>query len=71
MDMNKLLDYAISKFAVLLNNKLSLVKKLFKEYVWNEIILLLGTLFLNYINNETQKIILIEKLLWATKIQKQ
>ncbi|MDO4269702.1 MAG: single-stranded DNA-binding protein [Eubacteriales bacterium] len=54
MDVNMLLDKAILETAQLMENEIFLVKDLFKGYEWNRIPrsdrLLLGTLFLNYVN---------------------
>lgn len=53
-DVNELLEQAIKETDNLKNGEIFLVKELFKGYVWNRIPrserLLLGTLFLNYIN---------------------
>lgn len=53
-DVNELLEQAINETGNLKTGEIFLVKELFKGYVWNRIPrnerLLLGTLFLNYIN---------------------
>lgn len=65
MDVNELLDYAIIEAEKIIIDEVFLVKDLFKGYEWNRIPrknrLLLGTLFLNYINKEKTFIIPIEK----------
>lgn len=65
MDVNQLLEFAILESKKIENNEIFLVKDLFKGYEWNRIPrkdrLLLGTLFLNYINKEKTNIIPIEK----------
>ncbi|EAE8422318.1 single-stranded DNA-binding protein [Listeria monocytogenes] len=65
MDVNELLDYAIIEAEKIKIDEVFLVKDLFKGYEWNRIPrknrLLLGTLFLNYINKEKTFIIPIEK----------
>lgn len=64
-DVNKLLELAIEETENLMDNEVFLVKDLFKGYQWNRIPrndrLLLGTLFLNYINKTNDKIQAIEK----------
>jgi hypothetical protein len=53
-DVNELLEQAIKETENLNKGEVFLVKDLFKGYVWNRIPrkyrLLLGTLFLNYVN---------------------
>lgn len=53
--VNDLLEQAISETLNLNNNEVFLLKDLFKGYEWNRISrgdrLLLGTLFLNYVNS--------------------
>jgi len=65
MNVNELLDYAISEAYKMLNEEIFLIRDLFKGYEWNRIPrnerLLLGTLFLNYIKREETKIVPIEK----------
>ncbi|KXL53883.1 hypothetical protein CLNEO_11090 [Anaerotignum neopropionicum] len=65
MDVNELLEYAIIEAEKIIIDEVFLVKDLFKGYEWNRIPrknrLLLGTLFLNYINKEKTFIIPIEK----------
>lgn len=60
MNVNALLDIAIKETENLIDNEVFLVKDLFKGYEWNRIPrndrLLLGTLFLNYVNNTNGKI---------------
>ena len=55
-DINVLLEQAISETNNLNTGELFLVKDLFKGYMWNRIPrntrLLLGTLFLNTVNND-------------------
>lgn len=64
-DVNELLEQAIKETENLNNGEVFLVKDLFKGYVWNRIPrkdrLLLGTLFLNYVNKTTGNIKPIEK----------
>lgn len=64
-DVNTLLDMAIKKADNLFDGEEFLVKDLFKGYEWNRIPrkdrLLLGTLFLNYVNKTNNKIIAVEK----------
>ena len=54
IDVNELLEEAIRETENLNEDEVFLVKDLFKGYVWNRIPrkdrLLLGTLFLNYVN---------------------
>jgi len=65
MDVNSLLEYAISEMKSIENEEIFLVKDLFKGYEWNRIPrkdrLLLGTLFLNYINKVSGCVHPIEK----------
>ncbi|MEG0774268.1 single-stranded DNA-binding protein [Clostridium sp.] len=62
---NDLLSYAIEQTKNLNAGEVFLVKDLFKGYEWNRIPLrdrlLLGTLFLNYVNNAEERIKAIEK----------
>lgn len=64
-DVNELLELAIKETENLNGDEVFLVKELFKGYEWNRIPrkdrLLLGTLFLNYINGNTGSIQVIEK----------
>ena len=65
MNVNKLLEVAINETKSLKDDEVFLVKDLFKGYEWNRIPrsdrLLLGTLFLNYINKENTNINVIQK----------
>jgi len=65
MDVNILLDYAISESQLIEGDEIFLVKDLFKGYEWNRIPrkdrLLLGTLFLNHMNKLNAGILPIEK----------
>lgn len=65
IDVNELLEIAIKETEKLMDDEIFLVKDLFKGYEWNRIPrndrLLLGTLFLNYINKTNGKIQAIEK----------
>lgn len=65
LDVNKLLEYAIEESKSIKPEETFLVKDLFKGYEWNRIPrkdrLLLGTLFLNYVNQRELNIIPIEK----------
>ncbi len=58
--MNELLEIAIKESENLMDAEIFLVKDLFKGYRWNKIPrnyrLLLGTLFLNYVNKTNGKI---------------
>lgn len=60
MTANELLNLAIAETQNIQENEVFLVKDLFKGYEWNRISksnrLLLGTLFLNYINTSKTKI---------------
>ena len=64
-DVNELLEEAIKETENLNEGEVFLVKDLFKGYVWNRIPrkdrLLLGTLFLNYVNKIEGNIKAIEK----------
>lgn len=64
-DVNELLEIAIKETDNLIEGEVFLVKELFKGYEWNRIShskrLLLGTLFLNYINKTNNRIVRIEK----------
>jgi hypothetical protein len=64
-DVNVLLEEAIKETENLNDGEVFLVKDLFKGYVWNRIPrkdrLLLGTLFLNYVNKMGGSIKAIEK----------
>ena len=64
-DVNKLLEQAISKIDFVEAGEIFLVKDLFKGYEWKRIPrsdrLLLGTLFLNYINVVSKVVVSIEK----------
>lgn len=64
-NVNELLEEAIKETENLNAGEVFLVKDLFKGYVWNRIPrkdrLLLGTLFLNYINKMEGNIKAIEK----------
>lgn len=65
MDANDLLDYAVSEIDKILIDEIFLVKDLFKGYEWNRIPrkdrILLGTLFLNFINKKNGAIVPIDK----------
>ncbi|MBQ3483615.1 MAG: single-stranded DNA-binding protein [Clostridia bacterium] len=65
MTANELLDLAIAETRNIKENEVFLVKDLFKGYEWNRISrsnrLLLGTLFLNYINTSKTKISPLDK----------
>ena len=64
-DVNYLLEKAVLETENISNGEKFLIKDLFKGYEWNRISrsdrLLLGTLFLNYINSSEKTIIAIEK----------
>jgi len=64
-DVNELLEQAIKETENLNDGEVFLVKDLFKGYIWNRIPrkdrLLLGTLFLNYVNKMEGSIKVIEK----------
>lgn len=65
IDVNELLEEAIKETENLNDGEVFLVKDLFKGYVWNRIAvkdrLLLGTLFLNYVNKSTGVLVAVEK----------
>lgn len=65
LNVNELLELAIKETENLSNGEIFLVKELFKGYEWNRIArndrLLLGTLFLNYVNKTDGSIQAIEK----------
>ncbi|MBQ7872528.1 MAG: single-stranded DNA-binding protein [Clostridia bacterium] len=65
MTANELLNLAIAETQNIQENEVFLVKDLFKGYEWNRISksnrLLLGTLFLNYINTSITKITPLDK----------
>ncbi len=65
VDVNELLDFVIAETEKLINGEIFLVKDLFKGYEWNRVPrndkLLLGTLFLNYVNKTNGNIQAIEK----------
>lgn len=64
-DVNELLNSAIKETEKLNQGEVFLVRDLFKGYEWNRIYrserLLLGTLFLNYVNTSKDLIEAIEK----------
>lgn len=64
-DVNELLNIAIKEAENLNQGEVFLVRDLFKGYEWNRISrsqrLLLGTLFLNYVNTSKDSILAIEK----------
>jgi hypothetical protein len=64
-DVNELLEEAITETEKLNEGEVFLVKDLFKGYVWNRIPrkdrLLLGTLFLNWVNKTDGNLKAIEK----------
>lgn len=64
-DVNILLDQAIREVDQLFDGEIFLVKDLFKGYEWSRIPLkdrlLLGTLFLNFVNKTAGSIVAIEK----------
>ena len=64
-DVNELLNNAIKETENLNQGEVFLVRDLFKGYKWNRISrserLLLGTLFLNYVNTSKASIQAIEK----------
>ncbi len=64
-DVNELLEEAIRETENLNEGEIFLVKDLFKGYVWNRIPrkdrLLLGTLFLNWVNKTDGNLKAIEK----------
>lgn len=65
IDVNELLEEAIRETDNLNEGEVFLVKDLFKGYVWNRILrkdrLLLGTLFLNWVNKTDGNLKAIEK----------
>ena len=65
VDVNLVLEQAILETKKLHKGEVFLVKDLFKGYEWNRIPrknrLLLGTLFLNYVNRNNEEIEVIEK----------
>lgn len=65
MDVDVLLERALSEIEMLKEGEIFLVKDLFKGYEWNRIPvkdrLLLGTLFLHATHKEKSKIIPVEK----------
>lgn len=65
LNVNELLEIAIKETEHLTAGEIFLVKELFKGYEWNRIPrndrLLLGTLFLNYVNRTEGSIQAIEK----------
>jgi len=64
-DVNELLNIAIKETENLNQGEIFLVRDLFKGYEWNRISrsqrLLIGTLFLNYVNTSRNSIQAIEK----------
>jgi len=64
-DVNELLNFAIQETENLNQDEVFLIRDLFKGYEWNRISrsqrLLLGTLFLNYVNTSKDFIQAIEK----------
>lgn len=64
-NVNELLEIAISELSNVKLGEIFLVRDLFKGYEWNRISrsdrLLLGTLFLNYINTANNEVTPIEK----------
>lgn len=62
---NELLERALNETANLKSGEVFLIKDLFLGYEWNRISrsdrLLLGTLFLNYINTHTSNVDILEK----------
>lgn len=64
-NVNELLDEAVKETENLDEDEIFLVKDLFKGYVWNRIAvkdrLLLGTLFLNYVNQGKSHLYAIKK----------
>ncbi|HBD01230.1 MAG TPA: hypothetical protein DC053_20850 [Lachnoclostridium sp.] len=65
LDVNDLLGFAVKETENLNDGEIFLLKDLFKGYEWNRIPrnerLLLGTLFLNYVNTTKYPIKAIEK----------
>lgn len=64
-NVNELLDIAKSEMKNLNKGEVFLLRDLFKGYEWDRISrsdrLLLGTLFLNFMRNENNGVIIIEK----------
>lgn len=64
-NVNELLEIAISEISNIDPGEIFLLRDLFKGYEWNRISrsdrLLLGTLFLNYINTANSEVAPIEK----------
>lgn len=64
-NVNQLLEIVISEISNINSGEIFLVRDLFKGYEWNRISrsnrLLLGTLFLNYINTVNNEVTPIEK----------
>ncbi|RXE57616.1 single-stranded DNA-binding protein [Acetivibrio mesophilus] len=64
-NVNELLGIAISEISIVNPGEIFLIRDLFKGYKWNRIsksdCLLLGTLFLNYINTTNNEVTPIEK----------
>lgn len=65
LKVNELLEIAISEISNINPGEIFLLRDLFKGYEWNRISisdrLLLGTLFLNYINTADNEVTPIEK----------
>lgn len=65
LDANILLEQAIKEVDNLCDGEIFLIKDLFKGYVWNRIAvkdrLLLGILFLNYVQSTEGELVAIEK----------
>jgi len=65
LNVNELLELAVKETENLIDGEVFLVKELFKGYEWNRVPrndrLLLGTLFLNYVNRADGVIQAIEK----------
>ncbi len=64
-NVNKLLEIAISEISSVNPGEIFLVRNLFMGYEWNRISrsdqLLLGTLFINYVNTSNNEVTPIEK----------
>jgi hypothetical protein len=64
-NVNELLDKAIKETDNLNDGEVFLVRELFIGYIWNRILhkdrLLLGILFLNYVNKATSNLLAIKK----------
>jgi len=64
-NVNELLEFAVREITNVEPGEIFLLRDLFKGYVWNRISrsdrLLLGTLFLNYINTANNLVTPIEK----------